>query len=488
MNNKIHNTLIAILVCVFCAGSVQADLVNESLAKKIAQGWVTMEIELNGDWGGSQTAEIINVQEFKREGQLLGYYCEVAPSGFMLISLVKGLAPVKAWSATSRLDPLEEEGPTDLMKDQLERVLNGVEDEFGSYTDVLPESLERIIGSNHLPIWELLVLDDVALRTEMASRGMKGSYGEGDELLTSIWHQGTPYYNLCPVGYNGCANPHCPVGCVATAGAQIMRYWSWPAGSGHSWGNMPDTLTDSSAQAFINTVSEFCRSVGNMVDMDYCSDGCKSTAATGDMVSVYTGNHYSSSCNVVFRFEWEPAEWFNHIVNQINLNRPMQYRISKHSIVCDGYRTTPYPQYHMNYGWANSFNDWYAIDDLHQPDPDGSLFDEYMVLNIVPRNALGTATTGFHPRPFGEPYYWYVDQDCSATAATFAAGQNIQFLHDMKLTCARDSISFYSGIDEIWPTKLMPYDPSMGIKLSNGGRLRFSVGGEVRIEGPPRNR
>jgi hypothetical protein len=184
----------------------------------------------------------------------------------------------------------------------------------------------------------------------------------------------------------------------------------------------------------------------------------------------------------------EQADWFNLIVNQINLNRPIQYRILKHSIVCDGYRKAPYPQYHMNYGWANDFNDWYAIDNLHQPAPDGSPSDEFLIRNTVPKNALGKVTSGFHLRPMREPYYWYVDQDCSATAATFSPGQNIQFLHNMKLSCVADSISFYSGIDDLWHTKLMPYDPSMGIKLSNGGHLRFSKGGEVRIEGPPRNR
>ena len=486
MNNKIHNTLIAILVCVFCAGAAQAELVNESLAGKIAQGWVTMITELNGDWGGSKTAEVINIKEFRRDGQLLGYYCEVAPNGFMLISLVKGLAPVKAWSATSRLDPLLEEGPTGLMKDQLGRVLKGVVDEFGSLADANPESLEQIIGANHLPTWEMLVLDDIALKTEMTSRGMKDIYGEGDELLTSNWHQGSPYYDVCPPAYNGCTDPRCPVGCVATAGAQIMRYWSWPPGEG--WGLMPDTLTDSSPQDWIDAVSIFCLTVGVLVGMDYCSNGCLSSAFTEDMVSVYTALNYSDSCSVVDRRGVEQADWFNLIVKQINLNRPIQYRISKHSIVCDGYRTTPYPQYHMNYGWANSFNTWYAIDSLHQPDPDGNPGDEYLIRIIVPQNALGAVTSGFHLRPLREPFYWYVDQDCSATAATFSPGQNIQFLHDMKLTCVRDSISFYSGADDIWQTKLMPYDPSMGIKLSNGGRLRFSEGGEVRIEGPPRNR
>ena len=47
------------------------------------------------------------------------------------------------------------------------------------------------------------------------------------------WDQREPYNNLCPSDGGG----RCATGCVATAGAQLMRYWKWPEqGSGsHSY-------------------------------------------------------------------------------------------------------------------------------------------------------------------------------------------------------------------------------------------------------------
>ena len=43
-------------------------------------------------------------------------------------------------------------------------------------------------------------------------------------LIQTTWDQDDPYYNLCPgTGYNKAYT-----GCVATAMAQVMKYWNWP--------------------------------------------------------------------------------------------------------------------------------------------------------------------------------------------------------------------------------------------------------------------
>ncbi len=45
--------------------------------------------------------------------------------------------------------------------------------------------------------------------------------------LTSLWHQGSPYNDQCPVLTPG-TDEHAIVGCTATAVAQLMYYWKWP--------------------------------------------------------------------------------------------------------------------------------------------------------------------------------------------------------------------------------------------------------------------
>lgn len=53
-------------------------------------------------------------------------------------------------------------------------------------------------------------------------------------LLTTIWGQGYSYNNLTPLI---CSSGNAPTGCVATAMAQIMRYFQKP--NTYNWANMP---------------------------------------------------------------------------------------------------------------------------------------------------------------------------------------------------------------------------------------------------------
>mgnify|MGYP000848687371 FL=1 len=66
---------------------------------------------------------------------------------------------------------------------------------------------------------EVVAMRKAALRGELEE--LRASRTVGPLLGSIRWNQ-MPYYNaLCPVG--------CPVGCVATATCQIMRYWEYPS-------------------------------------------------------------------------------------------------------------------------------------------------------------------------------------------------------------------------------------------------------------------
>lgn len=53
--------------------------------------------------------------------------------------------------------------------------------------------------------------------------------------VNTLWDQGYPYNDSCPIG--GHSGQRTITGCVATAGAQVMKYWAWPnTGTGaHSY-------------------------------------------------------------------------------------------------------------------------------------------------------------------------------------------------------------------------------------------------------------
>ena len=110
-------------------------------------------------------------------------------------------------------------------------------------------------------------------------------------MLTCIWDQTEPFWNQCPT-YNG---SKCYTGCVATAMAQVMYYWKYPAqlpalssyttaasprfnvpalpGITLDWDNMIDDYTGSYTTAQANAVAWLMRYCGQSCQMMYRPDG-----------------------------------------------------------------------------------------------------------------------------------------------------------------------------------------------------------------------
>ena len=502
------------IVCLAIMGTglpVRAQMATMDEALTVATNWITVIIRKKGDWGGSETAEVDEIREFKRGNRVVGYFCRVKPSGYIVISLRKELAPVKAYSAKTDLDPGSEEGMADLLKGGMERVLNRIEQQIGPVKSAGTEELTGILEIDYRGAWEELQGDVKTLKEEpegdmgtpkeelkgdeespeddLESGGEETNYQEGDMLLSSDWHQGPPYNNDCPWLGCGNSNGRAVVGCVATAGAQIMRYWNWPrygVGSLYSdtydWPNMMDTVTTTSPAAQQAAVAELSHEVGVAVDMDYGCTG--SSASTYDMEDVYEDHYrYSTACTSKDRSSYSAVDWFNIMKAEFNANRPVQYKVPGHSIVGDGWQeigSTPVRQYHMNYGWDNSYTTWYTLDALYL----GDLDEEYMLENIYPAQALGSFINGTYSK--NAFYYRYFDREVSGHSATFEAGQRLQFLPNIRLRCsstlgpirfeASSSSSTYTRLftrGDITRGVCMYNNANSAIKMNYNGSIRF---------------
>lgn len=120
-------------------------------------------------------------------------------------------------------------------------------------------------------------------------------------LITTYWDQGYPYNYYCP--YNNLTGEYTATGCVATAMAQIMRYWRYPThGYGshsysdwfygqisanfgnttYQWSSMPTQLTSSSSQSQINAVATLMFQCGVSIEMDYGIDGSSAYVISDD--------------------------------------------------------------------------------------------------------------------------------------------------------------------------------------------------------------
>ncbi len=441
--------IIAILIGMLMGNLIQGQSIDKDKASQVANNWIQMVIDKNGQWGDNENAVVQQIREFKSSDRLIGYFCPVNPKGFIVVSLRKELAPVKVYSDRFNLNPMEEKGMTDLIKTCMLRVIDTIESRLGNVDAINTSDMVSIIDVDYRQNWEYIegyVSGMIPLDSPISD-----NYQEGDILLTSNWDQNPPYNNDCP--YLGCTSPsngRAVVGCVATAGAQIMRYWNWPPyGSGspysdpYDWPNMHDIATTSSSAAEQAAVAELCHEVGVAVSMNY---GCSASGAnTYDMVGVYENHYrYQTSCTHTYRSSYTALTWFDLIKGQLNVNRPMQYRIPGHSIVCDGWQEIGSPvtrQYHINYGWANSTTTWYTLDAIFGGDPD----EEYIVLNIIPVYALGSSISGTYAAQ-SFPYR-YFDQDATGSNATFNSGQLLQILPELTIAGTGSStyVKFYGS-------------------------------------------
>ena len=204
------------------------------------------------------------------------------------------------------------------------------------------------------------------------------------QLMTCTWDQEAPYYNQCPT-YNG---SRCMTGCVATAMAQVMYYWKYPAslpavssyrtysynftvsalsGTTLDWDNMLDdysSVSYNTTQA--NAVATLMRYCGQAVEMDYTPDG--SGAETDDQLSAIISFGYDSGASIVERNNYTATAWNELMQEELAAGRPIMYGgytssnyANGHAFVVDGYNSST-SKYHVNFGWSGDGNGFYAMD------------------------------------------------------------------------------------------------------------------------------
>lgn len=231
-------------------------------------------------------------------------------------------------------------------------------------------------------------------------------------LLGDIkWDQTYPYNMYCP--------KNTPVGCVATAAAQVMYYYRYPeqgigeysytqSGTKHhvnfgethyKWDLMFDSYnryqcTTEQAKA----VAELSYHVGVAVDMQYNSGG--SGTWTEFLPSVLHRHFgYNSHTSSAYRKNYSFAGWNEVIQNELREGRPVVFAANDgqygHCFVLDG--VNEQGLYHVNWGWSGYYNGYFDINILN---PEGSgtggghsnygyCFDQTCLVNFCPEEGVG---------------------------------------------------------------------------------------------------
>jgi len=484
--------IILIFILSIFSQVVNAQVATKDEASQVAQNWMQIVIDKHGHWGNSESASAQPMQELQYKNRLIGYYCPVEPSGYIVVSLRKEFVPVKIYSDSDNINPSNSKSLSDIIKILVFRVINPIEEKLGSIESINPSELSSRIKTNHKESWDYII--NYVPGTIQKVKTTEDNYVQGDFLLSSAWNQDRPYNNDCPdLGCTDPTNGRALVGCAATAGAQIMKYWSWPPfGVGtpfndtYDWVNMPDRVFTTSPAAQQAAVAEISQEFGIIVGMDY---GCEGSGAPIDTLDGTLDYHYrySSMVNYLERENYTASQWWDQIRFQLDLNRPIEYGIWNglsgvdswaHACVCDGWDIWPIPDnemYHINMGWQDiNSNMWYQFDNVFDGFIDHD--EDVMLVNIVPDGLLGNNLSGTYSfQPFN---YRYFDRDAAGVEAIFSAGQFLQTLPGITITGSGTGtyVSFL-GNNKIFTNG----DLSEGVEIRSGA-IRLSNGGSIKLQ------
>ncbi len=389
------NYLLIFIMCLigaFTLSPVNAKPVTQDTAQKIAIAF------LNQHTGAPISGAFLAYTDFTAAGDPVYYVFNInSNDGFIIVAAEDAASPVLGYTNSGRfkLPPPSSTAGYWLGKRKSEII--GIRSRNLAATREINDQWSGIFSSKNN-----------SGSARMASSSVS-------PLLTTTWDQ-SPYYNaLCP------GSPNSVTGCVATAMAQIMKFWSFPAkGTGSSsycdctsdgftenygtlsanygsttynWSNMPNNVT--SANSDVATLMYHC---GVSVHMDYSPTESLSSmfgapACSQNAYVSYFG-YDSTSIRGIYRTlmtYYTDSAWINLLAYELGKGRPVQYMgtdatAGGHCWVCDGYDASD-DFFHMNWGFGGLYNGYFSINSLNPGTNDFAL-DEGALVGIQPLHAL----------------------------------------------------------------------------------------------------
>ena len=248
----------------------------------------------------------------------------------------------------------------------------------------LPDGLKDLLKSYER---QIAALGDNYVANRTATRAAF----TGEKLLkTAEWNQMAPFNKYTPNNY--------VTGCVATAGAIVMKHHGYPAkGTGshsytwngktwtanfehdYDWASMPAKY-DGTNDADFDGVARLMADLGVAVEMNYAKDG--SGSYIGDLVTALQKYYGYSKLSHLMAIEDVGAEaWNSRLREEIDANRPVLYAASDparggHAFVIDGYKDESFS---VNWGWGGYCDGFYQIGALNPESAGKPTGDKYNV-------------------------------------------------------------------------------------------------------------
>lgn len=394
---------VASTIVVLCAS---AEEVSADSAGVAAQRWLQDDAALGCNLG----TEVDSVRTCSPQADATFHVVKLKGGGFVVMSSDTTREPVVAFSSGGDLVESDSNPLWVLLKKDL-ALRVGEDVTTNRKSGLLRATVGGSSGSGNEAKWNRLLGKSGGLL-----RASQGAAVISDvrvaPLVQSKWDQED-------VGDGHCYNYYTPsnyvCGCVATAGAQIMRYFEWPRsdvsvapftnphcevnGSTRTlttqggycyWNQMPlvpdSSITDAERQAIGKLTSD----IGICVGMSYASNG---SGAGGYMLSEAFTNRYGYAN--ALSMEWSSDisgsdDMKNALLSNFDAGLPVALGLSGaggHEIVGDGYGYSGDTLYlHFNMGWGGYDDAWYAPPQLATEQYNFSVLDGF-VCNVFTNSA-----------------------------------------------------------------------------------------------------
>ena len=343
MKRLIQFQLMLVLLLVCGQATIQAKRISQWQAQQQAYSFWGKQMPMKA----KAKSRVVSTASLSTLGNDSYYVFNNDAGGFVIIAGDDAVAPVLGYTSTGAFDANNlPEGLKDLLKSYEQQI--------------------AALGKNYKA-------NTTSTRAEFT----------GEKLLnTAKWNQGAPFNKYTPNNY--------VTGCVATAGAIVMKHHGYPAkGVGshsytwngqnltasfehdYDWANMPVRYTGDNDAAF-DGVARLMSDLGIAVNMQYANGG--SASALEDLVTALKKYFGYSKYARHLKIEDLGAEaWNGRLRAEIDANRPVLYAASDanvggHSFVIDGYKDESFS---VNWGWGGYCDGFYRVGALN-PEVDGT--------------------------------------------------------------------------------------------------------------------
>ena len=253
------------------------------------------------------------------------------------------------------------------------------------------------------------------LRSGQASAYKAPARDAIEPLTQTMWGQDAPYNNMVPLlpESDSDAQERCATGCVATAMAQILKYWSYDRATTRipqyttktnsiympslepttfDYSIMENQYNTTEGEA-ANAVAKLMLYCGQAAQMDY--DEESSAVVRSAYFSTYFG--FNANCRDEYRANYRADVWDQIMYDELQAKRPVLYAGANftdggHAFLLDGYKDG---YYHINWGWYGYCDGYFKLSEV---DPekggigagvglDGYSFAQTAAIGIQPETA-----------------------------------------------------------------------------------------------------